>query len=207
MRAKLQQFELWGLFCAVLLLALAVPAGAEEDGEAAAPPPVAGISREVVARSPFSFELPARHGNAEKVGFADLVLDTNAVIFLWTTCCPLCKLEVRHVNRLAAWAKEHPEANLRVYSVNFDSLGQRGFERAKWSEVMLPQFPVFYDPGARHFKEEAWKVEENGLPLVFFFARGGFPVRIVRGFSADLLTFAEQEFLPKKPPAASEGAG
>jgi thiol-disulfide isomerase/thioredoxin len=197
--------RLAALFCAAVLLAMPLAALAEES-TAAAPASEQAISREAIARSPFSFELPSRHGNEDKVEFADLVLDTNAVIFLWTTDCPLCKLEVRHMNRLAAWVKEHPEANLCVYSVNFDPLGERGFEKAKWDEVMLPQFSVFYDPGARHFKEEAWKVEENGLPLTFFFARGGFPVRIIKGFSADLLTVAQKEFLPKKAPAKSEGA-
>lgn len=197
--------KLAALFYAALLLAMPFAALAEES-TAAAPAPEQAISREAIARSPFAFELPARHGNEDKVEFADLVLDANAVIFLWTTDCPLCRLEVRHMNRLAAWVKEHPEANLRVYSVNFDPLGARGWERAKWPEEMWPQFEVFYDPGARHFKEEAWKVEENGLPLVFFFARGGFPVRIIKGFSADLLTVAEKEFLPKKPPAKQEDA-
>lgn len=198
--------KLAAFICAAVLVAATSTALADEDTTPMEPAPAEAISREAIARSPFSFELPARYGNEDKVEFAGLVLETNAVIFMWTTDCPLCKLEVRHMNKLAAWVKEHPEANLRVYSVNFDSLGARGFEKAKWDKVMLPQFPVFYDPGARHFKEEAWKLEENGLPLTFYFARGGFPVRIITGFSADLLTAAEKEFLPKKPLAKTESA-
>jgi hypothetical protein len=139
---------------ALALFALLTPAPAEEEAAPAAnPTPAESISREDIARSPFSFELPARHGNEDKIGFADLVLDTNAVIFLWTTDCPLCKLEVRHMNNLAAWAKEHPQANLRKEAA------------AALGEISDPggrQFlePVLDDPDPEVRKNARWAMQQ-----------------------------------------------
>ncbi len=182
---------------AALLLAgaLSAPAQSTEDEHAAKPEPI--ISREAIDQSTFFFSLPPRHGNTERITFTDLVYENNAVLMLWTTACPLCKLEVRHMNKLVEWAEEHPEANLLVASVNFDALGSRGLEQAYWDKAALPKFDVYWDPGARHFDEDVWLVEEKGLPLTFYLAQGGLPVRIVTGFSADLVEFAKQEFLPE----------
>lgn len=154
------------------------------------------ISREVIDQSSFYFSLPPRHGNTERITFTDLVYENNAVLMLWVTACPLCKLEVRHMNKLVEWAEKHPEANLTIASVNFDALGSRGFEQANWEKAALPKFDVYWDPGARHFNEDIWLLEEKGLPLTFYIAQGGLPVRIITGFSADLVEFAEEDFLP-----------
>lgn len=162
------------------------------------------ISREIIDQSSLYFSLPPRHGNAERVTFTDLVYEHNAVLLLWVTACPLCKLEVRHMNKLVKWAEEHPEANLIVASVNFDALGSRGFEQAHWEKATLPQFDVYWDPGARHFNEEIWLLEEKGLPLIFYLAQGGLPVRIITGFSTDLVEFAEDDFLPKSAGQADD---
>ncbi len=175
----------------------AAPAQDADNEQPEKPQPI--ISREAIDQSPFFFSLPPRHGNAERVTFTDLVYEHNAVLMLWVTACPLCKLEVRHMNKLVKWANEHPEANLTVASVNFDALGKRGFEQANWEKSTLPQFDVYWDPGTRHFNEEIWLLEEKGLPLTFYLAQGGLPVRIVTGFSADLVEFAENDFLPRPP--------
>lgn len=156
------------------------------------------ITREAINKSPFAFTLPNRYGNPKRITFTDLVFTQNVVMFLWTTDCPLCKLQVRHLNDLVKWAKENPKANLRVVSVNFGDRGKEGFLASKWDEVMLPKFDVFYDPGARRFKDEVWQLDKHGVPITFYFAQGGFPVRVVSGFSADLGKIAEEEFLPPK---------
>jgi len=119
------------------------------------------FSREVIDQSSLYFSLPPRHGNAERISFTDLVYEHNAVLMLWVTACPLCTLEVRHMNKLVKWADEHPEANLVVASVNFDALGSRGFEQAHWEKATLPQFDVYWDPGARHFNEDIWLLEDR----------------------------------------------
>jgi thiol-disulfide isomerase/thioredoxin len=176
--------------CALCAAALfAIPARTAEQ-------PLPIITREAIGKSPFAFTLPDRHGNPKRVAFTDLVFTQNVVMFLWTTQCPLCKLEVRHMNALDKWAKEHPKANLRVVSVNFDDGGLDGFKAAAWDEVMLPKFEILWDPGARHFKNEVWQLDKQGVPITFFFAQGGFPVRVATGFSADLGKIAEDEFLP-----------
>ncbi|MCD6282328.1 redoxin domain-containing protein [bacterium] len=183
------------LVTALLAGIRAAPAQDAESEQPEALQPI--ISREAIDQSSFYFSLPPRHGNAERVTFTDLVYEHNVVLMLWVTGCPLCKLEVRHLNKLVKWANEHPEAKLTVASVNFDALGKRGFEQANWDKAMLPQFEVYWDPGARHFNEEIWLLEEKGLPLTFYLTQGGLPVRIITGFSADLVKFAENDFLPK----------
>ena len=142
------------------------------------------------------FTLPNRYGNPKKISFTDLVFKQNVVMFLWTTDCPLCKLEVRHMNELVKWAEKHPKANLRVVSVNFGDDGKDGFEAAGWDEVMMPKFEVLWDPGARRFKADVWQLDKHGIPITFFFAQGGFPVRVIPGFTADLIKTAQEEFLP-----------
>lgn|GEM_PF-2403023 len=189
-------------FLAVLFTGtFAAPAQDTENAQPDVSQPI--ISREIIDQSSFYFSLPPRHGNAERISFTDLVYEHNAVLMLWVTACPLCKLEVRHMNKLEKWAEEHPEANLTVASVNFDALGSRGFEQANWEEAALPQFDVYWDPGARHFNEDIWLLEKKGLPLTFYIAQGGLPVRIITGFSADLVEFAEEDFLPKAAEKAS----
>lgn len=159
-----------------------------------APQPV--ITRAAINKSPFAFTLPNRYGNPKKISFTDLVFKQNVVMFLWTTDCPLCKLEVRHMNELVKWAKEHPKANLRVVSVNFGDGGKDGFDAAGWDDVMMPKFEVLWDPGARRFKADVWQLDKHGIPITFFFAQGGFPVRVIPGFTTDLIKTAQDEFLP-----------
>ena len=73
-------------------------------------------------------------------------------------------------------------------------------EEEKWEEAMKPRFDVYFDPMARHFDLALWQLEEHGVPVVFFFAQGGFPLRFVSGFSSDLVSFAEKEFGRKPRP-------
>lgn len=174
------------------MVAALIPASAVRAADT--PQPV--ITRAAINKSPFAFTLPNRYGNPKKISFTDLVFKQNVVMFLWTTDCPLCKLEVRHMNDLVKWAKEHPKANLRVVSVNFGDDGKDGFEAAGWDEVMMPKFEVLWDPGARRFKADVWQLDKHGIPITFFFAQGGFPVRVIPGFTADLIKTAQEEFLP-----------
>lgn len=169
-----------------------IPSGVVRAAES--PQPI--ITRAAINKSPFAFTLPNRYGNPKKISFTDLVFKQNVVMFLWTTDCPLCKLEVRHMNDLVKWAKEHPKANLRVVSVNFGDDGKDGFDAAGWDEVMMPKFEVLWDPGARRFKADVWQLDKHGIPITFFFAQGGFPVRVIPGFTADLIKTAQDEFLP-----------
>ncbi len=185
--------------CAALVAAcalgqLAACIAATYARAAGSPQPI--ITREAINKSPFAFDLPKRYGNPKRISFTDLVFKQNVVMMLWTTDCPLCKLEVRHMNALAKWAEENPRANLRVVSVNFNDKGKDGFTLAKWDEAMLPKFEVLWDPGARRFKADVWQLDKHGIPITFFFAQGGFPVRVIPGFTTDLIKTAQEEFLP-----------
>jgi len=188
----------WMLAAVLLLLVWAAVAPAEQTSAAESTPDAGAaqpvIPREDIDRSPFYFSIPKRYGNPRAISFTDIVYEQNAVILLWVTDCPLCKLQLRHLNQVADWAAEHPEANLRVISFNLDLQGSRRLEAEEWEEGMEPRFEVFFDPGARHFDQGLWQLEQSGVPVVFFFAQGGFPRQTLTGFNSNLLTLVEREF-------------
>ena len=153
--------------------------------------------RKAIEESPFHFELPAPSGSESKFNFADVVAERNLVIYFWSASCPLCLLQTSAVNELVRWAEKHPAVNLEVVSVNLDALGPRVLKLS----AVHPEigFPVFYDPGGNRTRK-GYRPDEHGLPAFYFFLRGGLPVRVLQGFSSELIALAKESFLPRPPP-------
>ncbi len=176
--------------------------------------------REILDSSAFYFELPA-FGKERAVSFTELLLERNAIFYFFSSSSSICWLQERFVQELFKWTRDNPTAKVVLVGINIDPHGERvlseRFTARVLNEGMRTErkegrgeppskseaegegdtYLILLDPGARE-TGSTYEVREKGVPMFFFFTRGGFPIKTVEGFTRDLVSIAKSLYLTRK---------
>ena len=151
----------------------------------------------ILERSPFHFKLPLfslDEKNLEMVSFSELVANENLIIYFFSTDSPVCRLQNRFVNVLVDWAQKNEDINLKILAINVDQAGRKALaEEIELQGKDSYKFPIALDPNGG-VTDKGYGVKMKGVPLFYFFAKGGLPLNIIEGFTRDLVSIAEKTF-------------
>ncbi len=153
--------------------------------------------KKLLKSSPFYFELPAL-GSDEKLNFADLLLESNVIFYFFSSESPICKLQEPFVIELNEWIEKNASGKVRVVGISVAPSQEKVFSNAKKNAKNSSLgFTVLLDPGAR-VTGEKYQIKTKGVPIFYFFTKGGFPIKVVEGFSRDLISVTEKAFALKE---------
>jgi thiol-disulfide isomerase/thioredoxin len=192
------------LACLAVLLCWALwgvaPAWAQESApvdETGAPPP------DDPAWEEYAFDLP-HADESGRLSFAELARgDQPFVLFWWLTDCPLCHLQMPYAEQLENLIEEHG-LDVRFVSICVDMDVRDCLSYVEDREI---SFSVLFDRHAQR-TEEAYHLEELGLPVTYVFDREGRLVDYLTGFRSAYATSVLRllEITLPRDDAATEGA-
>jgi len=155
----------------------------------------------ILERSPFYFKLPLfslEEKDEETVSFSELVADGNLIVYFFSADSPVCRLQNKFVNGLVDWSQKNGSLKLKVLAINIDQAGRKALvEELQARGKDFYKFPIALDPNGAA-TDKGYGVKMKGVPLFYFFAKGGFPLNMIEGFTRDLVSLAEKTFPTKR---------